>query len=270
MGNGWAYQRQQRRVYLVKDASEEQRKVFIYTVVHKWPQEVPPSRTYREQLIAAARSRDLPNDYIETLERDDAADDPGPGPRRAARTLAYDEMKRVFDREATVLSELRNRASILLTANTVATTLFASMVLGKKGHLLTLEILALVAFVLGIGACIAILWAVHDTGTIYDPDCWPKLWRWGKKRSCRPDCWPKLPWWGKKRPRRWRVTISIKEVLDFINVTDKASWGRMMDETFGLARRTNHETIDRRTNYLEWASVLLAVQIVLWAMLILV
>ena len=171
--------------------------------------------------------------------------------QRSKRSAAYEEMKRVLNRQATVLSELRNRASIVLTANTVATTLFAMSVLPKKSHLLALEILALAAFALGIGACIAILWAVHDEGEIHDPHDWPSFARWPSKR----------------RPCRWRVTFSIKEVIDFLEATDNDSWEQMVHEKFEFARATNHKTIDRRTSFLEWASVLLAVEILLWAWL---
>ena len=60
---------------------------------------------------------------------------------RRKRFFAYDETKRVLDRRAAVLSELRNRANIVLAADVVVATLFASSVLGKgNGHPLTLEI----------------------------------------------------------------------------------------------------------------------------------
>ena len=50
---------------------------------------------------------------------------------RQRRSFAYDETKRVLDRQATVLSELRNRANIVLAADAVVATLFASSALGK-------------------------------------------------------------------------------------------------------------------------------------------
>lgn len=66
-GNGWAYERQRRRVHLVADGSEHD--AITYTVRRKTSQEVQPSPAYLEQLIAAARRRGLPERYIVTLTR---------------------------------------------------------------------------------------------------------------------------------------------------------------------------------------------------------
>ena len=88
------------------------------------------------------------------------------------------------------MSELRNRANILLAAGAIVAALFGASALGK-GHLLGLEIAALVAFGLGIGACVATLWPVHDDGDLVDPSQWR-----GRPR------WPRS-----KRPRRWQVTF---------------------------------------------------------------
>jgi gamma-glutamylcyclotransferase (GGCT)/AIG2-like uncharacterized protein YtfP len=64
-GNGWAYERQHRRVQLLADGSEHD--AITYTVLHKEAQEVPPSPAYLERLITAARRRGLPEGYIATL-----------------------------------------------------------------------------------------------------------------------------------------------------------------------------------------------------------
>lgn len=64
-GNGWAYEHQRCRVRLRADGSEHD--AFTYGVLHKEPQELPPSRAYREGLITAARRRGLPEEYIATL-----------------------------------------------------------------------------------------------------------------------------------------------------------------------------------------------------------
>ena len=110
----------------------------------------------------------------------------------------YEETKRILDRQATVMNELRNRANILLAADAIVATLFGASALGK-GHLLGLEIAALVAFGLGIAACVAILWPAHDDGDLVDPD------EWGGRRR-----WP-----SSKRPRRWQVTFEPDDVVDF-------------------------------------------------------
>jgi gamma-glutamylcyclotransferase (GGCT)/AIG2-like uncharacterized protein YtfP len=64
-GHGWAYERHRHRVQLLADGSEHD--AIIYTVLHKEPREVPPSSTYLERLIAAARRRGLPEQHIATL-----------------------------------------------------------------------------------------------------------------------------------------------------------------------------------------------------------
>ena len=158
------------------------------------------------------------------------------------RSFAYDETKRVFDRQATVLSELRNRANIVVAADAVVATLFAMSVLPKKGHPLALEILALTAFALGIVACVVVLWPVHDKDTAN---------------------------------RQWQVTFKLKELIAFVEGAD--SWEEWTKDNrdpekkgkFQHARSRNWKTINRRTRYLEAAGVLLVVQIGLWVAVVL-
>ena len=115
---------------------------------------------------------------------------------RQRRSFAYDETKRVLDRQATVLSELRNRANIVLAADAVVATLFASSALGEgQGHPLTLEILALTAFALGIVACVMVLLPAHDKDTGL-------------------------------RGRQWRVTFDLLELVNFMEGADPDSWRR--------------------------------------------
>lgn len=166
---------------------------------------------------------------------------PSPAPpmgddQRWTRTFVYEETKRVLDRQAAVLSELRNRANIVLAADAVVASLFGASALGK-GHLLALKILALAAFAVGIAACVVVLWPVHDTETA-------------------------------DGPRPWQVTFDLADVLSFMESRDDTSWQRGI-EMFETARKANWATIDRRTFYLEAAGVFLAVQIGLWAAVVL-
>lgn len=188
---------------------------------------------------------------------------------------------RVLNRQATVLSELRNRANILLAANAIVASLFGASALGKH-HPLALKVLALAAFALGIGACVAILWSVHDDGTLVDPADWPARLRWP---DVHPAQWVKRLRWpgngrkeaGKAREdeevkkvdiRRWQVTFDIEDVIVYL---ESRHGGEvfMINRKFELARATNWETISRRTEFLQAASVLLAVQIILWSCLVL-
>jgi hypothetical protein len=169
----------------------------------------------------------------------------------ASRVFQYEETMRVLNRQAAVLSELRDRANILLAANAIAAALFGSSVLGK-GHPLALKILALTAFALGIGTCIAIIWSVRDAGDLVDPSQWATRSRWPSP----------------KRPRRWRVTFELQDVIAFVESADAARAERVA-EVFELARKVNYRTIARRSKFLEAAGVLLAAQIGLWSWLVL-
>jgi gamma-glutamylcyclotransferase len=64
-GAGWAYIRTRKRVRLARDGSTHD--AITYTVLNKEPVEVPPSRTYLDRLMTAAREHGLPNDYIEAV-----------------------------------------------------------------------------------------------------------------------------------------------------------------------------------------------------------
>jgi gamma-glutamylcyclotransferase (GGCT)/AIG2-like uncharacterized protein YtfP len=64
-GLGWAYGRVSRRV---RTEGGEHVDAFLYTVLEKEPQEVPPSEAYLAGLLRGARDRGLPPDYVHTLE----------------------------------------------------------------------------------------------------------------------------------------------------------------------------------------------------------
>jgi len=169
--------------------------------------------------------------------------------RSTAQAFKYEETKRILDRQAAVLSELRDRANILLAANAIVATLFGSSALGKN-HPLALKILALVTFGFGIGACISILWPVRDAGDLADPSQWRTLPRW----PCR------------YRPRRWQVTFKPDDVAAYVEGTDSSRVDNVSKQ-FRLSRKTNWETIKRRTRFLMCAGMLLAVQVGLWSWL---
>jgi hypothetical protein len=169
---------------------------------------------------------------------DSAADSALGDPGSSRRSVIYQETKRILDRQGTVLSELRNRANILLTANAVVATIFGASALGK-GHPLALEIIALIVFTAGVCACLAVLWPVHDAIS------------------------------SKARPRQWQVTFEPKKVATFLESDDTAVV-RDISDLFSRARKTNWATIGRRNGYLVAASILLAAQIVLWSCLVLI
>ena len=64
-GLGWAYARVSRRV---RTPGGEEVDAFLYTVLHKEREEVPPSDAYLERLLRGARRHGLPADYVQALE----------------------------------------------------------------------------------------------------------------------------------------------------------------------------------------------------------
>jgi len=76
-GHDWAYQRVVLPVQLEGGA---ERAAVTYTVRSKEPVQVPPSRQYRDLVIAAARERGLPGSYIEQIEAITVADNLVQGP----------------------------------------------------------------------------------------------------------------------------------------------------------------------------------------------
>ncbi len=162
----------------------------------------------------------------------------------------------MLGRQSAVLDGLRNRAYIVLTANSIVAALFASAAFqnSKAQHHLALTILALVAFAVAITCCIGTLWSVHDAGTVVDPATWSDYPRWPSG----------------DRPRRWCVTFDLQIVTDFYEkLADRGAYDATVTD-FNLARATNWATINRRTDFLEAACVLLPIQITLWAVLALV
>jgi cation transport regulator ChaC len=65
-GAGWAYVRRPCDVILTDG---QERAAFLYTVLHKESREVPPSEDYLGALVAAARQRGLPAEYLERLQQ---------------------------------------------------------------------------------------------------------------------------------------------------------------------------------------------------------
>jgi len=65
-GLGWAYGRVSRRV---RTPAGEEVDAFLYTVLHKEAEQVPPSDAYLARLLRGARRHGLPADYVQALER---------------------------------------------------------------------------------------------------------------------------------------------------------------------------------------------------------
>lgn len=79
-GFNWAYTKVILTVTLDADGSE--RTAMMYTVVSKEPTEIAPSRAYLNGIIAAARTRGLPDDYVTRLATIRTAEDDQGKPER--------------------------------------------------------------------------------------------------------------------------------------------------------------------------------------------
>jgi gamma-glutamylcyclotransferase (GGCT)/AIG2-like uncharacterized protein YtfP len=64
-GEGFAY----RRLPVELELDGARVAAETYEVIHKEPADLPPSAAYTEAMLAGARERGLPDDYVEELER---------------------------------------------------------------------------------------------------------------------------------------------------------------------------------------------------------
>jgi hypothetical protein len=148
--------------------------------------------------------------------------------------LAYEQTIRVLDRQATVLSELRQRASIILSGTGIVVSLVGSDAL-TDGYSKPLAYAAFAATLLGLIACVVVLWPVSD------------------KRNADGN-------------RAWKVTLDLDDV-------DDLRAGKMgvdgLFTAFRAARINNYKTINTRSKCFTASCLLLTLQILLWSLLIL-
>jgi hypothetical protein len=156
-----------------------------------------------------------------------------------ARDFAVQQMLHGLDRQASVLSELRQRASIVLSATGIIASLLGAAAL-KGDYSKILAIGALLSTAAGMVACIAVLWRVSDEGKLpADPDA---------ERA--------------SGTRGWKVTVSWKELEDLVASANDPS---VLLEDLALARRVNYRTLKRRSKLFVLASSLLVVQFTAWS-----
>jgi hypothetical protein len=157
-------------------------------------------------------------------------------PRHPIATRRYLEYTLTgLQRQATVLAELRTRASILLSATGIIAGLLGPPAL-EAGHPRGFLGLGLAFLTLGILACINVVRAVTDEGSLLSG-------------------------------RRWKVTLNQEEIrlLAESQTDEEAPVPDEILETLASAREVNHETIDARSGYIPAASVLLLLQIGCWS-----
>jgi hypothetical protein len=178
----------------------------------------------------------------ETVEKrlGDLPDMPtSPGPSWAYLDLTMG----VLHRQSAVLSELRSRASIVLSATGIIASLLGAD--GLKHPHPAVPLYAALAFLgVGILLCIAVLSPVHDHGVT-------------------------------GAGRRWQVTPTASEVAALAEIERGSSDDpgqpvpAALLTTFVRARFVNFDTIARRTNYFNLACVLLLCQLAAWAVVFL-
>lgn len=162
--------------------------------------------------------------------------------------LRYDHTIRALDRHTVVLSELRDRASIVLSATGIVASLFAPHGLTDP-HPAGCVAAALLAAGSGLLCCIAVIWPVHDTGTME---------RQGNARA-------RL----RQRPRAWKVTLGRFELGQLPWDSGEVAVLDAMVDALDPARLVNYRTIKARTRIFNAACVLLPVQIAFWVLVIL-
>lgn len=161
--------------------------------------------------------------------------------RLAGARLRYQHALRTLERQASVLSDLRSRASIVLSATGITASLFGTRAFDSTtpGWI---NGLALAFVTVGLVSCIAVLWPVRDRGSL-----------------------PGGEVGAGERPRRWKVTLTFEEVLA---ATDHGSEPEMLDALVALMRpasTANYDAIAARSRLLNAAAVLLVLQVGAWS-----
>lgn len=154
--------------------------------------------------------------------------------------FVIDQMLRGLDRNASVLSELRQRASVVLSASGLIASLFGAEAL-KGDYSRVLALAAVASTAAGMILCIAVLWRVSDQGRL--PTESPDGTLVGGSRD-------------------WLVTISSARLRRIAR--GEVGLDDLVDH-LAIARRTNFRTLRRRSRQYIAACCFLLVQLTLWA-----
>jgi hypothetical protein len=160
--------------------------------------------------------------------------------------IRYAHTLRALERQTTVLSELRSRASIILSAMGITASLFGARALQSHAPG-WLKAIALVLLALGLGACMVVLSPVRDRGPMPADPRNP-----GRR-------------FGRGRARRWKVTPSAREVRE---ATSSHSERGILDgivASLTPARRLNYRTLEERSLAFNAAVLLLVLQVAAWS-----
>jgi hypothetical protein len=167
----------------------------------------------------------------------------GPASERDLQDFALVHMLRGLDRQANVLSDLRQRASVVLSATGIIASLVGTQAL-QGSYSETLAVLALASTAAGIAVCTAVLWRVHDEGSLPKEDAKGRL---------------------VGGSRNWYVTISGARLKRIARGERDVSAG----ELDVLAIVVNHRTLKKRNRLFAAACVLLLLQLLAWAAVLL-
>jgi hypothetical protein len=156
--------------------------------------------------------------------------------------FAFEQMFRGLDRNIAVLSDLRQRTSVVLSATGIVASLLGPQALtGHYSHALAL--LALGSTAAGMLACIAVFWQIRDVGRL------PTESEDGELIG---------------GTREWLVTITARRLRQIARGEDDPL--ALLDR-LAVARRVNWRTLRRRTRYFVLACCLLLAQLAMWAAL---
>jgi hypothetical protein len=169
-----------------------------------------------------------------------------PIPSEETVHVAYEFARRALDRNMAVLSELRTRAGLVLTATGVVASLLGGQVLGDP-HPLGLVLSASTSLLGGIICCLLVLAPVRDEGVPTDHAT--------EKRVVRPSGAP---------TREWRSTLTARD-LQWLATSHPGEpvLPRVVVWMDG-SRAGNRQTLNKRTRLLTAACLLLIIGIGLW------
>ena len=166
--------------------------------------------------------------------------------RLRALELLHDHAVRSVDRQASVLGELRTRASVILSASGIVASVLGGHAL-RETYNRTLVALATLALAVGLGLCIGVLRSVRDTA-----------------RNVKGGGEGHLPAAG---DRPWRVTVGPRALRELMNGEgSREDILRSITHALIGASQENFKTIRRRTRLFDVACLCLFFQLSLWGL----
>jgi hypothetical protein len=196
--------------------------------------------------------------------------------------LSYSAALDAVARDRAVLSQLRTRTSVLLTAISVVTALFGAAAFKQTAVDGVAIGGALGWFAFGLACCLGVLWPVGDRGAAsysqpantqgprrgwapYDAQNRARRLARGFAWDCKVFLARWIEWARDPGCRRWKVTLSSYDIMDnTFGVEEPVAKMRLADLLFDW-HEYNMRTIERKTDLLQLAGIALLLQTGFWA-----